>query len=181
MVFQKNFNTAPGSRRLVAKPSFVTNSAPDKVHSVVDFHEQLGQVPLPLWICAHMAAPILADPSSKHKAKSVPAKSNHFVANVHAAFVQTVLHTSKEKREVDVQHHVQADDPRARIEEVEGAVFCHPAKQIARPARLSWYHFDSADFADVTTSVTKVSRVEDMTKKLGFPLLATGSLAALDP
>lgn len=34
------------------------------------------------------------------------------------------------------------------------------------------------DFTVIGTSVAKVSRVEDLTKKLGFPLLATGTFAA---
>jgi hypothetical protein len=65
----------------------VIHSPPKVVHLAVDLHEHLIQVPLPIWICALLADPFLADLSGKQRAKSVPPKPNRFVADIDAAFV----------------------------------------------------------------------------------------------
>jgi hypothetical protein len=74
---------------------FVIHSPPKVVRLAVDLHENLIQVPLPIWICAHLAEPFLADLCGKQRAKSVPPKPNRFVADVDVAFVQQTLHVPK--------------------------------------------------------------------------------------
>jgi hypothetical protein len=58
--------------------------------------------------------------------------------------VQQILHVPKRKRKPNIHHDGQTDDLGARLEIVEGAVFCHPATLIARPARLNQFCSDSA-------------------------------------
>jgi hypothetical protein len=48
-------------------------------------------VPLPVRICAHLTDSFPADLSGKHRTKSVPSKSNHFVADVDPALVQEIF------------------------------------------------------------------------------------------
>jgi hypothetical protein len=122
----------------------VINSPSKIVRLAVNLHEHLVQVPLTVRICAHLADSFFADFCSKQRAKSVPPKSNRFVADVDAAFVQKVLHVPKRKRKPHIHHNSPADDLRARLKIAEEAVFCHPAKIIAGPNRLNRFCSDTA-------------------------------------
>ncbi len=86
------------------------HSPPKIVRLAVNLHEHLVQVQLPVRICALLADPFLADFSGEYWAKSVPPKSNRFVADIDAAFVQKVLHIPKRKRETNIHHDGQTDD-----------------------------------------------------------------------
>ena len=120
------------------------HGAPEVVHLTVDLHEHLVQVPLPVRVCAHLADPFLADLCGKQRAKSVPPKSNRFVADIDAAFVQQILDIAERKGKANVHHDRQANDLRARLEVAKGAAFCHPATLSARPAHLNKFSSDSA-------------------------------------
>ncbi len=71
------------------------HSPPKIVHLAVDLDEYLVQVSLPVRICVYLADHFIADLCGKYWAKSVPPKSNRFVADVDAAFVQEVVHVPK--------------------------------------------------------------------------------------
>ena len=63
----------------------------------IDLHEHLVQVPLPVRKGSHLADPanFPCEFQRQKWAKSVPPKSNRFVADVDTAFVQKILHISK--------------------------------------------------------------------------------------
>jgi hypothetical protein len=69
----------------------VIHGPPKIVRLAVNLHEYLVQVPLPVRICAHLTDSFPADLSGKQRAKSVPSKSNHFVADVDPALVQEIF------------------------------------------------------------------------------------------
>ena len=110
----------------------------------VNLHEHLVHVPLPNRISAHLADPLLADPSGKLQAKSVPPKSNFLVADLDATLVQNILDIPKRKRKPNIHHHGQTDDLRARLEVAKRAAFCHPQRLSAHPARLNRFCCGSA-------------------------------------
>jgi hypothetical protein len=97
-------------------------------------------------MCTHLTDPFLADFYGKHQPKSVPPKSNRFVAHVDAALFQKILNISerKRKRKLDVQHHCQADDLGARLEISIWAAFCHQATPRRHTARLKQICSDKA-------------------------------------
>jgi hypothetical protein len=66
--------------------------------------------------------------------------------------------TLQSEREPNVQHHSQPNDLGARLEVAEGAVFCHQAKVVDRPARLNRFCSDSTLKPHRTTG-RSVSRV----------------------
>jgi hypothetical protein len=45
----------------------------------------------------------------KKRAKSVPPKSNRFVADIDATLMQKILHVPKRKRKSNIHHHGQTD------------------------------------------------------------------------
>ena len=94
-------------------------------------------MPLPVLVCAHPVLPIATDFRSKHRAKSVPAEPNRFVADVDPALVQEILDIPKRKRKPDIHHNRQADDFETRLEVLEWVAFCHSVKLDHRPARLN--------------------------------------------
>jgi hypothetical protein len=83
---------------------FVIHWPPKIVRLAVNLHEHLVQVPLPIWVSAHLADPFLADLSGKQRAKSIPLKPNRLMADVDAAFVQKIIHIPRRKRETNVHH-----------------------------------------------------------------------------
>ena len=68
---------------------------PKVVCLAVDLHKNLVQMPLPIRIGTHLAGPLSADLGGEHRAKSIPPKSNRFVANLDAALMQQVLGIAK--------------------------------------------------------------------------------------
>ena len=136
-------------------PSFVIHSPAKIVHLAADLHEHLVQMPLPVRICAYLGDPFLADLCGKYRAKSVPSKSNGFVAYVDAAFVQKILNIPQRERKTHIHHHGQADDLGARLEATKGETFCHPERLGGRPARLNRFCSDSANSADRLELVRK--------------------------
>jgi hypothetical protein len=141
------------------------------VRLAVNLHEHLVHVPLPNRISAHLADPLLADPSGKLQAKSVPPKSNFLVADLDATLVQNILDIPKRKRKPNIHHHGQTDDLGARLEVAERAVFCHPQRLSARPARLNRFCSDSAPqtliAAHTAVHVAPVDRVSAPKKSRG--------------
>jgi hypothetical protein len=101
-------------------------------------------MPLPMCPKPHSVNPSATDLSGKHRAKSVPPKSNRLMADVDAAFVQKILHIEKRKRETNVNHHGQADDLSARLEVTKGGTFCRPERIGGCPARLKKSSSESA-------------------------------------
>ena len=125
--------------------AFVIDRAPKVVRLTVYFHEHFIQVPLPMFeVCAHRLTRFLTDLCGKQRTKAVPPKSNRFMADVDAAFVQKILDVPKRKRKPDVHHHRQADHLRAGFEVAKWAAFCHPPKLKGCPARLNQFCSDSA-------------------------------------
>ena len=97
------------------------------------------------------------------------------MADVDAAFVQQILHVPKRKRKPNIHHGGQTDDLGARLKVAKGAVFCHPATLIARPARLNQFCSDSASqtnkYNPAATDLIKRSKVtgspsDDIAKQL---------------
>jgi hypothetical protein len=66
----------------------VIHGPPKVVRLVVNLHAHLIQMSLPVPPRLHSVNPSAADLSGKHRAKSVPPKSNRLMADVDAAFVQ---------------------------------------------------------------------------------------------
>jgi hypothetical protein len=122
----------------------VIHGPPKIVRLAVILHEYLVQKPLPVRICAHLTDPFPEKLSGKHLAKTVPSKSNSFVADVDATFVQKIFHIPQRERKTSVHHHGQADDLRARFDVPKGGTFCHPERLSSRPARLKKSSSDSA-------------------------------------
>jgi hypothetical protein len=114
------------------------------VRLAVNLHEHLVHVPLQNRISAHLADPLLADPSGKLQAKSVPPKSNFLVADLDATLVQNILDIPKRKRKTNIHHDGQTDDLGARLKVAKEAAFCHPTKLQNRPALLNQFSSDSA-------------------------------------
>jgi hypothetical protein len=69
---------------------------------------------------AHLTDTFSASVGSKQRAKSTPPKSNRFVTDVDAAFVQKILDIPERNRKSNVRHHCQADDISARREVAKG-------------------------------------------------------------
>jgi hypothetical protein len=86
---------------------------------------------------------------------------NRLMADVDSAsaFVQRVLNIAKRKRKPNVQHHSQPNDLVARLEVVEGAVFCHPTMLITRTARLNRFCSDSADPMNTRRQINLTTRI----------------------
>jgi len=123
---------------------FMINSSPKIVRLTVDLHDHLVQLPLPVCPQPHSTNPFLTDLSCKQRAKSIPPKSNRFVADIDAAFVQKIFNIAKRKRKPNIHHDGQTDDLGARLELAKGAGFCHPVTRNARPARLNRFSSDRA-------------------------------------
>jgi hypothetical protein len=104
---------------------FVIHGPPKIVRLAVDLHEHLIQMPPPMCARPHSVNPSATDLSCKHRAKSVPPKSNRLMADVDAAFVQKILHIPQRERKPHIHHNGQADDLRARLKVTKGAGFCH--------------------------------------------------------
>jgi hypothetical protein len=58
------------------------------------------------------------------------------------------IHNAMRERELDINHHREADDGRAGFEVSKGGTFCHPATLGGRPARLKKISSDSARQTD---------------------------------
>ncbi len=104
-------------------------------------------------ICAHLADPFLANFSGKDWAKPVPPKSNGFVANIDAAFIQQILYLLKRKWKPNIHHNGQPDDLWARLEISEGAVFCYPAALSVRTARLNKFSSDNSQQTHIRADI----------------------------
>jgi hypothetical protein len=122
----------------------VINGPPKVVRLAVNLHEHLIQMRLPVCPRPHSVNPTATDLSGKHLAKTVPSKSNSFVADVDATFVQKIFHIPQRERKTSVHHHGQADDLRARLEVTKEGTFCHPERLGGSPARLKKSSSDSA-------------------------------------
>jgi hypothetical protein len=101
----------------------VIDRLPKVVGLCVDLHEKFVQMPLPVRIRPQLLHPFPPDLGSKHRAKSVPPKSNRLIADVDAGFVQKILHIAKRKRETNIHHNSQTDDLGARLEIAKWATF----------------------------------------------------------
>jgi len=113
----------------------VNNRPPKVVLLAVDLHENLVQMPPPAARLQGLDPPLL-DLGREHRTETKPPISDRFVANVDAALVEQILNVPKREWEPDVQHHRQANDLRARLEVLEGGMFCHLARLRNRPPRL---------------------------------------------
>ena len=107
-----------------------------KYRFAVDFREHLFQMKPPVRVCPHPNNPRSANLGCEHRAKSVPPKSNGFVADFDAALMQQVFDIPKRKWKSDVEHHRWADDLGARFEIPKWRAFYHPEKLRIHPARL---------------------------------------------
>jgi len=68
---------------------------------------------------AHPADPVSPDYGGKHRAKSVPPEPDCLMADIDVTFVQKGLRRCEATVKMDLHHHRQADDFRARLEVTE--------------------------------------------------------------
>ena len=106
--------------------TFVIDGAPHIVLYAVDLHEDLVQMPAPLWSTVKSGNPFAADFAGKDGTEPLPPEAYRFVADVDAAFMQQILDISKRQREADIHHHRQADDFRDGFEVTERIGPGHP-------------------------------------------------------
>src|SRR5208337_3938519 len=78
---------------------------PEIAEFAVDLHERLIQMPTPLRIAAHLRHPLLSDLGGKHRAKPVPPKPDHLMADVDPALGQEILDVAQRQRVLHVHHH----------------------------------------------------------------------------
>jgi hypothetical protein len=98
----------------------------------------------PITVPTHPAHLIFTDLCGKQQTKAVPPKSNRFMADVDAAFVQQIFHISKQKQKQDVHHYSKADDFWTTFEIAKRGAFCHGRTLIVGPAHLKPFSSDSA-------------------------------------
>ena len=123
---------------------FVIHSPPKIVRLAVDLHEHLIQMPLPVCPWPHSINPSAAHFGSKQWAKSVPLKPNCLMADVDAAFVQTILNIAKRKRKWTYIKTASRMKLGRFSKITKWAAFCHPERPSGRPARLKSFSSDSA-------------------------------------
>ena len=102
----------------------MVHGAPKVVPLTVDLHENLVKLPLPM-ARSQPLDPAHLDLIGEHRAEPVPPKSNSFVADLDAPFMQKILNVSQLKREPHIEHDSQADDLGARFEVLERRAFGH--------------------------------------------------------
>ena len=66
------------------------------------------------------------------------------MADIDAALMQQILDVAERQREMDSQHHRQADDFRATLKAFERVRFGHVQTLRGHPARLNWNLSDKA-------------------------------------
>src|SRR5271167_5062261 len=62
--------------------ALMVDGAPKAAELAVDLHEDLIQMPTPLFIAAHVRDPLLSDLGGEHRAKPVPPEPDGLVADV---------------------------------------------------------------------------------------------------
>jgi len=75
--------------------AFVILSPPKVVRLAANLYENLVEMPLPVRISPHPARSIATDFSNKHWAKSVPPKTDRFVAYIDAPLVKNIIDIPK--------------------------------------------------------------------------------------
>ncbi len=119
------------------------DSPPEIVLFAVDLHEHLVQVPAPA-TGFHAFDPAFADLGSRHRPEPMPPKSNGFMADINAPFMEQIFHIAKGQRKPDVQHHRQTDNLTTCFEIAKWIRFSHVRKVRNRPARLNPVSSDNA-------------------------------------
>ena len=115
----------------------------------------------------HAADSVRADLSRKHRARSIPPKTDCLMAHIDFAFVQQIFDISKRKWKTDVQHHCQADDFRRCLEVTKGVWFSHDPTLENRPARLKPFYSEN-------TLILHARLAELSQPRKGFACRATG-------
>ena len=89
--------------------SCVINRSPEVVSFTIDSHEDLIQMPPPLWQFLHCGRAVLSYLRCKQRAEPVPPSTNRLVADVDTAFVEQVFHLSQRQREAHIHLDRQTD------------------------------------------------------------------------
>ena len=75
--------------------AFVIHSPPKVVRLVVDSHENLVQMPLPIRTSAQLLNAFLSDPGSRQRDETVLPETDRLMADINTAFVQQILDITK--------------------------------------------------------------------------------------
>ena len=121
---------------------FVVHRAPQVVPPPIDLHEDLIEMPLPV-ARSHPLDPALLDLTGEHRTEPMPPKSDCFVADLDAPFMQKILDIPERQREPHIEHHREADDLGARFEVLEKGAFCHARTLPSAITCLKESSFDS--------------------------------------
>ena len=109
-----------------------------------DPHAKQGPVLSPPLPGALRVEANLANLRGKQWTEPVPPVAHRLVADLHASFVEQVLHIPKRQREPDIHHHRQAYDRRAGAEVAKWAALGHIGSLARSPARLKPHRPDRA-------------------------------------
>lgn len=108
--FQLNLLVARLRRRAFEHFALVANSPPKLVLLIVDPHEDLVQMPLPVRVRWSPFDAVSPEHRSKHQAKSVSPEPHRLVTDLDAALVSQILHVPQRKQESNIEHRRQVDN-----------------------------------------------------------------------
>lgn len=86
------------------------DGAPQLVRLAADLHEDLIQMPAPLWNLTHKRGPLQSDFAGEHRTKAIDPEQDAFVTDVDTALMQQVFNIAQRERESNVHHHCKLDD-----------------------------------------------------------------------
>jgi len=89
---------------------FVIHGAPEIVSLTSDLHEDLIQVPLPLWARPHRFRSTFPDLVREESAEPIDPETDAFVANVDPTLVKEVFDIAQRQREFDTHQYAKLDD-----------------------------------------------------------------------
>ena len=101
------------------------DSPPTVVRFAINLHEDLVQMPSPIYARTRMIDPIFPYLSSKNGTKPVSAIANGFMTNTDAPFMKKVFHIAERKWKPHIHHDGQPDDLGRRLEIAKRVVISH--------------------------------------------------------
>ena len=84
--------------------------APKEMLLAIDLHEDLVQMPPPLWTLTHRLRSLLPDLRRKHRPETVPPMPYAFMTDIDLALVQKIFDISQRQRKSNIHHHCEPVD-----------------------------------------------------------------------
>ena len=115
--------------RLGAHLTLMIDRSPQVVAFTVDPHENLVQVPTPLWPCAQSVRSVFCG-FRRRVSDQIVATRTARTRGSHRYLVRAsqVLHVPQRERKPDVKHHRRTDDLGAGLEVLERVALCHAGR-----------------------------------------------------